>query len=249
MKYFIMLLTCFSAMANQNNFQIAPSPLANPSYEEGKKNLKVSAAYLNLKYDSVSLSGINVQAAVRFVTIKDFAISAALPFTVLVGNLGTSQADASFTMMNWSPSFLLEYQYKFNDKFSLIGFGGLGINFLFSYYEMVVFNSYVDVSSYAFTLNSPIGLQGRLSIIKNFTLAPFILFNYNYGGVATVVADGVSSDTTIDGYSSISYGMDIIYNPWNLSVGTVLQQIGASSGSEEDVDIFMIQFSWLWSGK
>ena len=114
-----------------------------------------------------------------------------------------------------------------------------------------------DADSTIFTMNTTValfgvqfGAQAGIPVAK-LKLAPFFManmesgtasftFNHGYSGVRSLVT---SSVVDIEPFTTLSYGADIIIVPWNLSIGTLLQQ-AAANGEQQGFKTTLFTLSW-----
>lgn len=94
------------------------------------------------------------------------------------------------------------------------------------------------------------GLQGGIQL-KAFQLVPYAManmesgsasfsFDSGYSGGIQPIRDGV---VDIQPFSFYTVGTDLIYTPWNLSVGTFLQQ-AKSNKTQNGYKLVTFQLSW-----
>lgn len=201
-----------------------------------------------------------VDASMGFTVLGGEMPGFAMPF-FYGGNFWTPvvTGKADLTGVSLPMSFNLEVQPLHTRRGSLILFGG----------PMMTFNSLSMVTPYyavtggtpaprtAFTTDSTVllggvqfGAQGGINA-GNFKFTPFVLMN-TQSGTATVTFDSGYKNTTsyvgdttvtIDPFTSTSIGMDVIYTPWDLSFGTMFQQM-AAQGDNEGMSTTMLQLSW-----
>lgn len=98
------------------------------------------------------------------------------------------------------------------------------------------------------------GVQGALNN-GNFTFAPFAMFQSQQGtGSASTTSTSssiytttASTSSTIDipSFTSISYGLDILYRPWNMTLSSMLQE-ASKSGSNEGFKTTVISLNWTF---
>ncbi|OGS57306.1 MAG: hypothetical protein A3J79_10710 [Elusimicrobia bacterium RIFOXYB2_FULL_62_6] len=184
----------------------------------------------------------------------------AMPF-YYSGNFWTPvvTGKADLTGVSLPMSLNLEVQPLHTRRGSLILFGGptMTFNVLSMVTPYYAVTSGGSANRTAFTMDSTafmggiqLGAQGGINA-GNFKLAPFFLMT-TQSGAATVTFDSGYSGTTsftgdttatIDPFTTTSFGMDIIYTPWNLSFGTMFQQM-AAQGDNEGMDTTLFQLSW-----
>lgn len=156
-------------------------------------------------------------------------------------------------------SFNLEVQALHSRAGSLIFFGGptLTANSLTMETPYYAVSGVTTAARTLFTTTTKVimggaqfGVQGGINA-GNFKFTPFFMmtsqsgtammtFESGYKGTSSFVGDTTSD---IDPFTTSSMGMDIIYAPWNLSFGTVFQQIAAKKSADE-MSTTLFQLSW-----
>lgn len=248
------------SFAGANSFQISPAPVPYPYYEAGKTDAKFTGLYLGMSGGGLDASGAGFNAAGRKVLDQGAlagkgAVDGGFGLFVLGGDLKTGANTGDLFVMAMNPQVNFEYQFKKEEKYSLIGFAGFTLPFFMSQFDFSSTTVTIDTSAIGIMYGIPFGVQAGFYPHKDWTLAPFVMINWILGGTVstttntTVKAGAFSSfsstDTSdsIDGYMSPSFGMDIIWNPYNVSLGTLLQQ-AKGGGSAGDIKTTVIQLSW-----
>ena len=169
----------------------------------------------------------------------------------------TGKADLTGFSMPFS--FNLEVQPVHTRGGSLILFGGplLTFNYLSIATPYYATAGLTTAKRTLFTTDTTMlmggvqfGAQGGINA-GNFKFAPFIMMNTQSGAATETFDSGYSGTTsyvgnttvTINPFTTTSMGMDIIYTPWNLSFGTLFQQM-AAQGSNKGVSTTLLQLSW-----
>lgn len=146
----ILSASALPASAQQSNFSIAPPPVAWPYFEEGRSDMSVSGAYVNISAEALNMTG-GVGAVKGRQALSDaLAFSAAAGFGGLGGQMPgippmsviytsgaysyvpyftktTGRATVSFLSMN--AAFNIEVQPIHSSSFDLILFGGFSLNY------------------------------------------------------------------------------------------------------------------------
>lgn len=262
---FLMLGLIFlkSAYAGQSNFSVAPPPIASPDFEAGKKEGKLTAIYIGMKGQGFEMTG----GGVNFIGRK--AISDTIAFDGSAGLIGingtmSTLKDGKLSTVVFPMSFNMEYQ----PVKGLILYGG--VPFMYMSSDLTYTSTFTYCSqtttilgrtscSRFTTISDPTtvsttailaGLQGGAQYefnAGNFKITPFIMFQ-SLGGSATTKTTSTfgsssSSSMSIPSYTQTSYGLDMLYVPWNITLSSLLQQ-AAKSGENEAVKTTIIQLSW-----
>ncbi len=263
----VLLFFSLKSFSGGDSFQISPAPIAHPSYQEGEKPvLKTTGTYISMEGQGLELSGIGFTMNSRTVgksLERKGAFHTNLGLNVLSGNYQfaseeTSSMNFDLTMLNFNFEVGLEYQIIKTEMFSLIGFGGFTFPMFFLFMEGTTNDPvYTNISATGsgFLYGFPFGFQAGYSPTPNWTFAPFAVFNWMLGGTTsfTMTIDTISaggaysteseSSSNVDGYFAPSYGMDIIYEPYNISLGMLLQKID-SGGEAGGIETQTYQVSW-----
>lgn len=184
----------------------------------------------------------------------------ALPF-LYSGSVWTPVIDGKGKLTGFSLplSMNLEIQPANGPAGSLIFFGGPNVA-ISSLLIQTPYHAVAGVTPAAKTLfearatTGLMGLQGGVQAAVNlgpFKIAPFAVmvaergtvtftFHNGYRGTDTLVKDSV---VDIEPFTLTSFGADIIFMPWNLSLGTLWQQAAAKK-SQDGYKTFLMQLSW-----
>lgn len=243
-----------SVHAAQSNFQISPPPIASPEFSAGKEEKKVTATYVGITGTGLNLNGAGGNLIVRDtwseMTAKGVSVGAFYMSGTM--NIGTDKGDLS--ILNMPFSINIELQPVKNDNASLILFGGAGMSLGFSsleYKYTLLGKTYTNTTT---TNTFLYGLQGGAQVgIKagDFTISPFGMVQSQQGTASSSSSSsaGGSSSTSVEipAFTSTSYGLDILYRPWNLTLSSMLQEAaksGSGSSGSEGFKTTVISLSW-----
>lgn len=215
----IAVFTAGAAFAQQSSFSVAPPPIASPSFEAGKGEGKFRFTYLTISGEGMDLKGGG------FDFVGRSAFSESLAGDVSVGFLFMS-ADftaGSMFLMNIPFSANLELQAYKGDVLSTILFAGPAMIMTPGSMEMTIMNQTYTYSIFNFMYGAQAGVQLGVKL-GDVTLAPFAMAQ-NLRGSSTITDDqGNSTTTDIPAYTTTSYGADLVYAPWGLTLSSVLQE-------------------------
>jgi hypothetical protein len=176
----------------------------------------------------------------------------------------TGKATAVLLAMNGCLD--LEVQPIHDDYFGLILFGGLSFNFtqmtITTPYDLIVpppysnagehFTGYEDKLTIMSTLYGfQAGAQIDLSVDENVRVSPFFMITSMQGTASmsdspgAAQASGASYSASIPRTTAYAFGMDIII--FDVSIGTMLQQMQAAGDMNKDTSIIMISASYHFS--
>lgn len=198
-------------------------------------------------------------------TLGMFGLSGEMPGFALPffygGNLWSPvvEGKAKLTGFNMPMSGNLEFQAINTPGGSLIFFGGLNLS-------MAIFSiktpyhartGVTNAGSTKFSMNTTamlagiqFGMQGGVPM-GNFNFVPFMMMNMQSGSASFTFKNGYrdtdnlveDSVVDIEPFTMTSFGADIMYIPWNLSFGTLLQQ-ATSKKDQEGYKTVLVQLSW-----
>ena len=261
----VSIISPIRLYAGANSFQIAPAPVPYPKYELGSKRTRVTVTYLGMEGSGLSLVGGGFNIGGRTVPEvpgneeKPVAVDGMFGMYVLGGDYtstSTSNIEMDMTLMVLNPQFDVEYQFIKKDKYSLIGFAGFSLPF---YYGSVSGNmyvlgttTYISVSMTSLSYTIPFGVQGGIYPHKDWTLMPFFFINWTLGGsvsttsrvTGTYASSSTSTSDSMDSFMATSFGMDVVYEPWDLSLGSLLQSVDGG-GEAGAIETTMFQLSWV----
>lgn len=252
-----------AAQQQQNNFQFATPPIPYPYFEPDRTDLKITGSYLGMEADAFELAAGGLKADVRKAINERFAFGGNLGLTLGGGEmrLGGAFGAMDFTLGNFEVGGHLEYQFFNRPGGSLIAFGGLNLPV-----SVMGFSKVLTVTAGGVTrqitpdsittvmYGAPFGLQAGIRAGRSWRIAPFVSIVPYLGGVTTLNYEtaapvaGTETEIDVEPFTSTSFGADVIYVPWDLSLGALFQQ-ATSSGKNEDVETVQIQLSWHWRTK
>lgn len=262
---FLMLLSS-SVHAAQSNFQISPPPIATPEFDAGKVDKKVSATYVGITGTGLNLNGAGGNIIARQANSDMTALDVSAGVFLMSGTMNIDTSKGDLFVMNIPLSVNFEFQPVKNENAALILFGGpmmsLGLSSFKYQYQYTAITSYSPLTygTRTATMTSSTttllyGAQGGAQVgIKagDFTISPFAMFQSQQGTASTTTTSSTSSgsgssSSSIPAFTSTSYGMDILYRPWNMTLSSMLQEAaksGSGSNSNEGFKTTVISLSW-----
>lgn len=267
--FFGLLATSSSIQAAQSNFSFSPPPIAAPEFSAGKVDRKASATYVGISGTGIDMSGFGGNFINRQANSDTVALDMSAGIFGINGKLNVAAGTkGDFTTVNFPLSIGLEYQAVKDESSSVILFGGpmmsLGVSSL-KFSSRTTGVGFSMSSSSSTTSNTLLyGLQGGVQGSLNsgdFTFSPFAMFQSQQG--STSATTSASSSTTITGFgttysysttttttsipsfTSTSFGLDILYRPWNMTLSSMLQE-AAKSGNNEGFKTTIISLSWAF---
>jgi len=226
--YFLMMHS--SASAQQSNFQIAPSPIAYPYFEDGRFDGRFDLTFINISMDNFNLTGGDMGGRVRSAFSDYLAIDGTFGAMFLGGSMKPGLAPISFYSSSWytvpgdkaSLSFLamrgsinLELQPIHTSDFDVILFGGpqfMISNFaITSKYRMIRYSDgyvspyeYEDKLTIVSTMSGvQAGIQLDINLGSDMRVSPFFMMTSSSGSAT------MTDDPQLEGYDPVSYDVDI----------------------------------------
>lgn len=258
-------LTCDARLAHAQNSQVTPAPIAYPYFEAGRQDIKltynhfsIDGSKIGFKVSGSGLNGIYRKALSDKVAIDlnfggnwiggDFFTQ-----SFLVGPGGGAFVGDQQTVTGYSlpGSINLELQVARSAKASLILFAG-GLADFQSLSMKSTTLQYTDTDGNSGFLYNDVwtlagggqfGAQAGV-LVGPFRLVPYAMMTVQAGmqWADSPYITNVQADP-IDPFTSTSMGMDIVYEPWNLSIGSALQQV---AGNKDDGDFKTRSFQISW---
>jgi hypothetical protein len=261
----------------QSNFQIAPSPIAYPYFEDGRFDGKLDASFVSMTMKDMSMAGAVLGGKGRIAFANFIAIDGDLGLTAMGGTMQNVPVayspppyypvdvkDASLFLGSLRMSVNLEIQPIHTGFGSIILFGGPNFNLsqfnITTQYSLErTVPSYEKVTGFTQTtqtISTTTGLQGgvqlEISLSDALRLSPFVMIS-SFSGTSTYYLDvgqkGV--ETTSGSYdipSTTSMSIGLDIIIGDISIGTVLQQLQSQEQSSEDVKVIMISVGYHFSG-
>lgn len=219
----IVGLTGVASAAQQSNFSVAPPPIASPYFEAGKGEGKFRFTYLTISGQGMDLTGGGFDFVGRSAFSDKLAGDVAAGMLIIGADLA---GGGTMTLVNIPISLNLELQAYKGDVMSAIVFAGPAMIMTPGSMEMKVGTTTMTASIFNFLYGAQAGLQLGVKL-GDFTLSPFAMAQSLQGtSTVTITVSGQSQSTTTDipAYTTTSYGADLMYTPWGLTLSSVLQE-------------------------
>jgi hypothetical protein len=236
--------------ADNSSFSIAPPPIANPVFGAGEGHLKVRGTYLSMEStdptNDIEMNGYGFDFVGRTAFNNFLAIDGAIGILGLSGDMsydtGMGSTDTTLSGFTMPMSFNLEVQPVKTNFINLILFAGPQLSF--SYMDMDYTGGYTTTNSYVYGLQA--GAQIGFNIRDTIGIDIFGMTLKQSGTADTYTyVDGwspTSGSSDIPSYKTTSYGMDLEYIPWGLTLSSILQEAGKSD--ENGMKTHLYQLSW-----
>lgn len=241
----LLLVFVTSAPAAQSNLQITPPPIASPEFEAGKVDKKAGLTYINMSGSGFSLNGFGANI------IRRRAFTDALAWDVQGGLFILNGSLSSNNMSLWTIplSLNVEYQPLKTPSSSLILFAGPNYSFTnVKIKDGVLYSPVSLVAPSKWDLNMSITMYGwqgggqYSAKLGDFKVSPFAMIQSQQGKVSISYGALNQGSTSIPAFTTTSYGLDLLYLPWNVTLSSVLQQ-AAKSGDNSGVNTTIFTLS------
>jgi len=250
----LIIMPIAKLTAAQSNFQLSPPPVPWFEFDRGDKDLKVGATAIYLKGENqegisgdIDVYGVGVNGFYRYAFRDIFAIDFGGSMVTAYGDVGN---DANITLWLLSIPVDLEFQAIRNDMFVLLLFGGF--NFTWNYigidYDDGTTTAELDIRT---NMRGPQGGAQLSFKLNDFVLTPFIMFMKLSGTASIDYSDNTptsySDDVTTTSPTATLYGIEIIYQPWNITLSSLVQQVSSSGDNEGFTTyIFSLNYCFHW---
>lgn len=227
--YFGLMALSGSICAAQSNFQVTPPPIAAPEFEAGKVDVKAGLTFINMSGSGFNLEGAGANYIRRQAFTDEFAWDMQGGLFVLSGSLSGN----AMTFTTVPLSLNVEYQPLKTSTSSLILFAGPNYSASWAKIKnaVVVFAG----TPYDLSMNMQMyGWQGGgqySAQLGDFKFSPFAMLQSQQGTVNSYSGGFSNGSTSIPAFTTTSYGLDLLYIPWNVTLSSVLQQAADSGGN------------------
>jgi len=258
---FVLCLNTAPIYAQQSNLNLTPSPIANPEFTAGKVDGKITGTFYTMDGTGFEMTGVAFDGVMRKAMNDKFALSGQFGLGLGSGDITLFSTTVNQFLFTLNFGGNAEFQLVKNEKFSLIGYGGmlLPISILsfdksFSVTVAGRKSSLTPQSITTVMFAIPIGLQAGIRLGENWKLVPHFGLTMFTGGTAnsSYLAVGPltpAASQTIEGYTQTSFGADLMYLPKNISFGTLLQNAASSGSGNDSVSTTQVQFTWRFGKK
>lgn len=239
--------------AGFSSFAISSSPLPTPVFGGYENDLKIGATYLQMKSSGsttagreVKLDGYGITAAGRSAYSNQFALDYAIGVIYLNGDMGTGNV-MKLDGVSVPISVNLEVQPYKNNVFNVIVFAGPA----FSISSMTLDNVPAVVRTTgvrdSWTIDSYLyGLQGGVQMalrLGDVHVDIFGMADRKRGTQDIIKTFSPNTSDSIPAYTTTSYGLDLLYVPWGLTLGATLQEARQRDDNGTRTDIYSISWS------
>ena len=242
-SFVLVILSVSFAHGQQTNIHVSMPPLIYPDIRHDY--WQVSASLIRMSGERIDSNGIDINYTFRGEVSPNVATDATIGFALLGAGLGGEMEIDTFkrhmSAIVMHASFNFQYLVMKKPSSSLTLFVGMP----FSYGDFIIENQKEDVQMY----NLMAGLQGgaRLGLkIGDFKSFPWVMVNL-MGGYIERYDGGVYSENLNSGsipiFAVLSYGLEILYLPLNLTLGGIYQRT-FESGDNKAIETAIIQLSF-----
>lgn len=240
-----MAVIASAAHAQQSSFSIAPPPIAAPTFEDGKTDGKVRFTYIDMSGNGMEFTGGGIDGIGRKAFSNSFAGDIQGGMFVLGGDIDMLGTKQSATFINFLFSTNAELQAYKGDVFSALLFVGPNLNLMLGSMEIPCpIGTCTDTATITTSL---FGIQAGIQLgIKagDFHIDPFAMAMTQQGSSTFSTSFG-DTTTTIDPYTTTSFGLDIVYTPWNLTLSAIVQEAAKQADKDkEGIKTNIYQLGW-----
>lgn len=266
----ILLVLCFTTVsyvnaATQSNFQISPPPMAYPEFEADKKDQRVEATYISMTGSGLDLKGLGGNYIGRRAFNDKFALDGLAGLFYMTGTMKIPNFNLDMNYMNIPLGANVEFQPYKSKGTNVILFAGptfsLGMGSLKGSSSTATTNTDMTIYTYTYMY----GLEGGGQFTADagdFKISPFLMlqsmagssssdtttkstYTYYIGSTkyTSPSSSSSSSSTSIPAFTTLTYGLDILYVPWNMALSTILQE-ATKSGDNDGFKTTIIQLGF-----
>ncbi|MBL8034056.1 MAG: hypothetical protein JNJ69_10165 [Leptospiraceae bacterium] len=246
----LALITQSLHSATQANFSVSAPPLPWFEFEKGQWDLRLAGNYTSVSgkesgtNKEVSVTGGGVSVVGRY-AFNDYLAADFGYYFVGIG--GGTTAPKTFNialyMNTWNPN--LEVQVIRNERVSWILFAGALWSFTPG--ELTTYStSGVATGSYGFNIYLSGPQFGTQLSIKaaDFAFSPFVLIQSLSGNFYVYYP---SSTASVPAFTMTSFGIDVTYVPWNITLSSVINQASAAAqNSGYDTLYLALSYDFRW---
>ena len=247
-----MVSSAFAA-GQFSSFSISPSPITTPVFGGYENDLKIGATYLTMKSSGTTtvgrefeLDGYGITAAGRSAFSDQIAVDYAIGVIYLNGDMGAGKV-MELDGVSVPISVNLEVQPYKNNVFNVIVFAGpafsissMRLDDVPAVFRTTVVRDSWDIDSYLYGLQGGVQLGFRLGDVH---LDFFGMADRKLGTQDITKTFSPNTSESISAFTTTSYGLDLLYVPWGLSLGSILQEARQRDNNRTRTDIYTISWS------
>ena len=249
----IILISIHTGFSIQTSYQISPPPIPWYEFQKGQEDLKISATYMNITGDidspeqpeaggDIDVRGGSGGGFYRYAFRDEFAIDAGGTVLWAAGDVGDA---ATMDMKMIYIPIGLEYMAMRTEKASIIIFAGMNFSLLSLGIDIDTGTESGTLDMWTSTRGPQGGIQAAIKF-TDFVFTPFLMatrlsgtadIDYEGGGESGSISTGIPAGT------SVSYGIDAVYVPLNLSLSFISQQ-GLSNNDNNGLKTYIFTLSY-----
>ena len=230
----LLLISPKQIYSIQTNYQISSPPIPWYEFRNGQKDLKISATGMSITgtVDSpnqpeaggdISIIGGSGGGFYRYAFRDEFAVDAGGTVLWAGGDVGNS---ATMDMRMVYIPIGLEYLAMRTDNVAVIIFGGMNFSWISVGIDVDTGTEKGSVDIWTNTRGPQGGIQAAFKL-TDFVFTPFFMAT-RLSGTATIDYEGGgesgSTTTGIPPSTSLTYGLDLIYVPIDITLSFIIQQ-------------------------
>jgi hypothetical protein len=245
----IIRIDLYAQQSSQSNFSISAPPLPWFEFQEGQSDASGTVNYFSLKGTDIAVTGAGGGLLCRY------AFSNLIAGDLGLSVFGMNGKVSGLTMVTseLSVPFDLEFQVVNTQNLVFLLFGGFYLSAINSSLNGTIGTLKITGSTSGNMYGPQAGAQLSLKI-SDLAFCPFIMIQSMQGSmISSITVPGqttISTKTKIPSYTITSYGFDLKYVPWNITLSSLLQ-LSPSAGQNQGYKMYLfgLTYRWGWGGK
>lgn len=242
----LVLTARLSAATTQSNFQVSPPPLPWFEFVKGQWDLRVGGNYSSItgkdaaSGTEISIKGGGANFVARYAFTDHLAFDLGYNFLYLGGGVPNTFNLAMY-MNSWNPN--LEIQLVRAERVSwILFFGGL-MSYTPAEFTDRTTSRVTSYGAQVFLAGPQFGTQLSLKA-GSFAISPFVLLQ-SLSGTFTLSSPAYSA--SVPAFTMTSFGFDVTYVPWNITLSSVLNQATAATQNNGfNTVYFALSYDFRW---
>ena len=226
------------SLAADNPIEFAPPPIVYPEFSLGEKSSKISPAFLHLHGAGYSLTGLGGNYTRRTALKIDKWAYDWQAGAMFIG--GKIEGYPHPLIFGLNGGLNVEYQFYKSEGISMLGYLGGVVTYNITFYDFPSFST-DKLSPGSFIFGIPVGVEAKVPFNPKWEMIPFVGMTRYLGGIK-IFTDGTEH---IAGYTAPLVGADVLYKPWDLSLGAIFSQV-VGGGNNAKNGTIQVSGSWRY---
>jgi hypothetical protein len=252
----------FALDKTSTNFIISPPPVPWFEFRKEQVDLRLGGSFLSVSAeesekganDEIGIACMGINSAARYAFTDYLAVDAGINAS---GGREYKNNNLDIILFMLSVPVDLELQAFKSDRVSIILFGGfayMGSYVYIGFWEGIPHQSfYSKYNIWASIYGPQAGIQAGISA-GDFTFTPYFMFQRVTGSIDLDFYRGGelqnSANEKLKDFNILSFGLDIIYRPWKITLSSIFQQITAAKGNRDvQTIIIALSYDFQWGGR